>query len=105
MSPVLDEAFSVGTLPWSGVWCVGLAHQTCDVQLAAGVVIPAAWTGSGGTEASENLSGSPDEGASVGTGEPVLGSVEPESLKIGSVSSTDRVYSAASVPNEELLVD
>ena len=30
-SPVLDEAFSVGTLPWLGIWCAelaGLAHQT-----------------------------------------------------------------------------
>ena len=99
-------------LPWLGIWCAGLAHQTCDVQLSAGVVIPAAWTGSGGIEASENISGSPDEGASVGTAEPVLCSVDPESLKIGGVSSADRVgssadrvYSAASVPDEEFLVD
>jgi hypothetical protein len=105
LSSVQDEAFLVVTLPWLGIWCAGLAHQTCDVQLSAGVVIPAAWTGSGGTEAFENISGSPDEGASVGTAEPVLGSVEPESLKIGGVSSADRVYSAASVLDEEFLVD
>ena len=92
-------------LPWLGIWCAGLAHQTCDVQLSAGVVIPAAWTGSGGTEASENISGAPDEGVLVGIAEPVLGSVEPESLEIGGVSSADRVYSAASVLDEEFLVD
>ena len=28
LSPVQDEAFSVGTLPWLGIWCAGLAHQT-----------------------------------------------------------------------------
>jgi hypothetical protein len=28
LSPVLDEAFSVGTLPWLGIWCARLAHQT-----------------------------------------------------------------------------
>jgi hypothetical protein len=81
----------VGTLPWLGIWCAGLAHQTCEVQLSAGVDIPAAWTGSGGTEASENISGSPDEGVSVDTAEPSTGSVEPEPLRIGSMSSTDRV--------------
>ena len=27
-SPVLDEAFSVGALPWLGIWCAGVAHQT-----------------------------------------------------------------------------
>ena len=27
-SPMLDEAFSVGTLPWLGICCAGLAHQT-----------------------------------------------------------------------------
>jgi hypothetical protein len=27
LSPVLDEAFSVGMLPWSGIWCAGVAHQ------------------------------------------------------------------------------
>jgi len=102
---VQDEAFSVVTLPWLGIWCAGLAHQTSEVQLSAGVVIPAAWTGSGGTEASENISGSPDEGASVGTAEPVLGAVEAESLKRGSVSSADMLYSAASVLDEEFLVD
>ena len=37
--------------------------------------------------------------------EPVLCSVEPESLKIGGVSPADRVYSAASVLDEEFLVD
>ena len=82
-SPVLDEAFSVGTfpwigtLPWIGICCAGL------------------WTGSGGADA----------GVSVGTAEPVLGSVEPEPLEIGSMSSADRACSAASVLNEEFLVD
>ena len=28
LSPVQDETFSVGTLPWLGIWCAGLAHQT-----------------------------------------------------------------------------
>ena len=28
LSPVLDEAFSVGTLPWIGIWRAGVAHQT-----------------------------------------------------------------------------
>jgi hypothetical protein len=28
LSAVLDKAFSVGTLPWSGIWCAGVAHQT-----------------------------------------------------------------------------
>ena len=27
LSPVLDEAFSVGMLPWLGIWCAGAAHQ------------------------------------------------------------------------------
>ena len=66
--------------------------------MSAGVDTPAAWTGSGGA-------GGADEGVSVGTAEPVLCSVEPESMKIGCVSSADRVYSAASVPDEEFLVD
>jgi hypothetical protein len=66
--------------------------------LSAGVDTPAAWTGSGGA-------GGADEGVSVGTAEPVLGSVGPVSLEIGSVSSADRVYSAASVLDEEFSVD
>ena len=28
LSPMLDEAFSVGTLPWLGIWCAGVVHQT-----------------------------------------------------------------------------
>ena len=48
---------------------------------------------------------SPNEGGSVGTAEPVLGSVETESLKIGSGSSADRVWSGASVPDDKFLVD
>ena len=102
LSPVLDEAFSVGTLPcsvgtlpWLGIWFVGLVHQTSEVQLSAGVGTPAAWTGSGGA----------DEGVSVGTAKLVLCSVEPELVEIGSVSCADSVYSAASVSGEELLVD
>jgi hypothetical protein len=27
LSPVLDEAFSVGMLPWLGIWCATPAHQ------------------------------------------------------------------------------
>jgi hypothetical protein len=27
LSPVLGEAFSVGMLPWLGIWCAGVAHQ------------------------------------------------------------------------------
>jgi hypothetical protein len=27
LSPVLDEAFSVGMLLWLGIWCAGVAHQ------------------------------------------------------------------------------
>ena len=66
--------------------------------MSAGVDTPAAWTGSG-------RAGGADEGVSVGTAERVLGSVEPESLKIGGVSSADRLYSAASVADEEFSVD
>ena len=28
LSPVLDEAFLVVTLPWLGIWRAGVAHQT-----------------------------------------------------------------------------
>ena len=63
--------------------------------MSAGVDTPAAWTGSGGV----------NEGVSVGTAEPVRCSVEPESLKTGCVFSADRLCSAASMPDEEFLVD
>ena len=66
--------------------------------MSAGVDTSAAWTDSGGA-------GGADEGVSVGTAEPVLGSMEPESLEIGSVSCADRVYSAASVLDEGFSVD
>ena len=48
---------------------------------------------------------SPNEGVSVDTAEPVLDSMASESVRIGRVSSADRVWSGASVPEEEFLVD